>query len=36
LAICKKIVDRHNGTITVKSTLGEGSKFILTLPEKQT
>jgi len=36
LAICEKIVDRHNGTITVKSALGEGSTFIVTLPEKQT
>ena len=32
LAICKKIVDRHNGTITVKSTLGLGSTFIVTFP----
>ncbi len=32
LAICKKIVDRHGGTITAKSTLGEGSTFIITLP----
>lgn len=35
LAICKKIVDRHKGTLKVKSTLGEGSEFIVTLPEKQ-
>ncbi len=35
LAICKKIVDRHNGEITAKSTPGQGSKFIVTLPEKQ-
>lgn len=32
LAICKKIVERHNGTITVLSKLGEGSEFLLTFP----
>jgi signal transduction histidine kinase len=36
LAICKKIVDRHHGTISVKSTEGMGSTFIITLPENQT
>jgi PAS domain S-box-containing protein len=35
LAVCRKIVDRHNGILTATSKLGEGSKFILTLPEKQ-
>lgn len=32
LAIVKKIVERHGGTITVNSTLGDGSCFSLCLP----
>jgi PAS domain S-box-containing protein len=35
LAICKKIVERHNGTVTVKSTPGEGATFTVSLPVKQ-
>lgn len=35
LAICRKIVDRHGGSITVRSTLGKGATFIIRLPEKQ-
>ena len=35
LAICKKIVELHNGTIWVQSTLGEGSIFYVNLPIKR-
>jgi PAS domain S-box-containing protein len=32
LAICRKIVDRHNGTITARSSPGQGATFVVTLP----
>ena len=35
LAICRKIVERHQGTITAKSKPGHGATFIVSLPEKQ-
>jgi len=35
LSICQRIVERHGGTITAKSILGEGSTFTIELPFKQ-
>jgi len=35
LAICRKIVDRHGGTITAHSSPGEGAAFVVTLPFNQ-
>lgn len=35
LAICKKIVDRHGGTLRLVSQPNEGTTFILTLPEQR-
>jgi signal transduction histidine kinase len=35
LAICEKIVQRHGGSITAKSALGQGACFLVTLPVRQ-
>jgi PAS domain S-box-containing protein len=34
LAICRRIVERHDGEIWVESELGEGAHFRFTLPDK--
>lgn len=36
LAVCRKIAERHNGSITARSALGKGSTFFITLPIAQT
>ncbi len=35
LAICRRITDRHHGSITARSTPGIGSEFLVTLPLTQ-
>jgi signal transduction histidine kinase len=35
LAVCRKIVHHHGGTITAKSTSGQGATFIVNLPVDQ-
>ena len=35
LAICRKIVERHGGTITAHSRVGEGATFVVELPADQ-
>ena len=35
LAVCRRITDRHHGTITARSQLGQGATFLVTLPLRQ-
>jgi two-component system phosphate regulon sensor histidine kinase PhoR len=35
LAYVKKMVDLHHGTIRVQSGLGQGTKFVITLPNNK-
>jgi PAS domain S-box-containing protein len=35
LAVCRRITDRHSGTITAKGQLEKGATFIITLPARQ-
>ena len=35
LALCQKIINRHNGTIMAKGEKGNGAEFIVTLPLQQ-
>lgn len=35
LAICRRIAERHNGTITARSTPGQGSVFTVRVPVRQ-
>lgn len=36
LAICRRIIERHHGELSVQSTPGEGSTFTIILPVEQT
>src|SRR5205814_10247247 len=35
LSICKKIVEKHNGSIRADGRPGDGSTFTISLPQKQ-
>ena len=34
LALVKKIIDRHDGSVSIKSTVGEGTEVAFTVPKK--
>ncbi len=35
LAVCRKIVERHSGSITARGVVGQGATFIVSLPVQQ-
>ena len=35
LLLCKEMVEKHDGKIWVESKIGEGSKFIFTIPQNK-
>ncbi|MGB9622647.1 MAG: sensor histidine kinase, partial [Candidatus Bathyarchaeia archaeon] len=35
LSVCKRIVEAHNGSISVESKVGEGTTFTIKLPYRQ-
>ena len=35
LAVCRRILDRHGGTITARSQPGKGATFVFTVPSRQ-
>jgi PAS domain S-box-containing protein len=35
LAVCRRIVERHGGTLTARSAPGQGATFLITLPAAQ-
>ncbi len=36
LAVCRRIVERHGGALTAESAPGQGARFLITLPVRQT
>ncbi|HEY4563831.1 MAG TPA: ATP-binding protein, partial [Thermoanaerobaculia bacterium] len=35
VAVCRRIVERHGGTLTAESAPGQGARFLVTLPVRQ-